>query len=282
MITAGISLDLMELDGKATPSAIVGEIMRQNPDMPLPVPLETIAAHGGIKDIKELTSEGFEGMLLTNPEKSEGVIAVKANGNPQRRRFTLGHELGHYFLPWHRQTSFNCTTTNIKEMAPDSKAARGVEMEAEANAFASEILMPSGVFKKKLRSLGEPDIGHIVRLSENFDASIEATARRYLNLSDYPVAFVFSHHSNIRYWSKGTEFPYVLCVRNGQSLPKNSFARFPGEGVTEMEELDSDIWLDAGRGKRLPEKIYEQTLHQQDGYKVSLLLIDDIPDEEDG
>ena len=82
MITAGVSLDLMELDGKATPSAIVGEIMRQNPDMPMPVPLEAIAALGGIKDIKELTTDGFEGMLLTNPEKSEGVIAVKANGYP--------------------------------------------------------------------------------------------------------------------------------------------------------------------------------------------------------
>ena len=172
MITAGVSLDLMELDGKATPSAIVGEIMRQNPDMPMPVPLEAIAALGGIKDIKELTTDGFEGMLLTNPEKSEGVIAVKANGNPQRRRFTLGHELGHYFLPWHRQTSFSCTAANIKEMAPDSKAARGVEMEAEANAFASEILMPSSVFKKKLRAFGDPDIEQVVRLSEAFDASI--------------------------------------------------------------------------------------------------------------
>lgn len=255
--------------------------MRQNPNMPLPVPLEAIAALGGIKDIQELTTEGFEGMLLTNPEKSEGVIAVKANGNPQRRRFTLGHELGHYFLPWHRQTSFSCTAESIKEAASDSKAARGVEMEAEANAFASEILMPTSIFKKKLRAFGDPDIEQVVRLSEAFDTSIEATARRYLNLSDYPVAFVFSHHSNIRYWSKGPEFPYVLSVRNGQPLPKESLARLPGEGGSEMEELDSDIWLDASRAKRLPEKIYEQTLHQQDGYKVSLLLLDDIPDDED-
>jgi Zn-dependent peptidase ImmA (M78 family) len=281
VIPDGVSLDLIELDGKATPSAIVGEILRQNPNMPLPVPLEAIAALGGIKDIQELTTEGFEGMLLTNPEKSEGVIAVKANGNPQRRRFTLGHELGHYFLPWHRQTSFSCTAESIKEAASDSKAARGVEMEAEANAFASEILMPTSIFKKKLRAFGDPDIEQVVRLSEAFDTSIEATARRYLNLSDYPVAFVFSHHSNIRYWSKGPEFPYVLSVRNGHPLPKESLARLPGEGVSETEELDSDIWLDASRGKRLPERIYEQTLHQQDGYKVSLLLLDDIPDDED-
>jgi hypothetical protein len=118
-------------------------------------------------------------------------------------------------------------------------------------------------------------------LSEIFDASIEATARRYLNLSDYAVAFVFAHHASIRYWSKGPEFPYVLNVRNGQPLPKDSPSRLPGEGVTEMEELEADMWLDAGRGKPLPEKIYEQTLFQLDGYKVSMLFVDDIPDDED-
>lgn len=80
-------------------------------------------------------------------------------------------------------------------------------MEVEANAFASEILMPTSIFKKKLRAFGDPRLEQVVRLSEAFDSSIEATARRYLNLSDYPVAFVFSHHSNIRYWSKGREFP---------------------------------------------------------------------------
>ncbi|WP_040395327.1 ImmA/IrrE family metallo-endopeptidase [Aromatoleum toluclasticum] len=275
-----ISLDLMELDGKATPVAIVGEILRQNPQMPFPVPLEALAAVSGIERIEDMTTEGFEGMLMTNPEKSRGVILVKANGNHHRRRFTIGHELGHYFLPWHRQTKFSCTAENIKDPGGDFKAARGQEMEAEANAFASELLMPSREFTKRLRSFGEPDIAQVVELSSLFGTSIEASARRLMNLSDYPVAFVFSRHDTIRYWTKGPEFPYLLRVRNGQPLPRDCAARTPGDGIADMDEVDSATWLSEERG-RLPDTIFEQTLYQQDGYKVTLLYVEDIPEDDE-
>lgn len=279
-MTADISLDLMELDGKATPTAIVDEIMRQNPQMPFPVPLESLAAASGIERIADMTTEGFEGMLMTNPEKSRGIILVKANGNQHRRRFTVGHELGHFLLPWHRQTQFSCTSESIKDTTGESKVIRGQEMEAEANAFASELLMPSSVFKKRLRSFGEPDLAHVVELSAHFYTSIEATARRFVNLSDFPVAFVFSRHETIRYWTKGSEFPYMLRVRNGQPLPPDCVARNAGDGLAEMEEIDSATWLTDDRGA-LPSAILEQTLYQQDGYKVTLLYIDELPDDEE-
>lgn len=279
-MTADISLDLMELDGKATPAAIVGEIMRQNPQIPFPVPLEPLAAASGIERIEDMTTEGFEGMLMTDPEKSRGVILVKANGNHRRRRFTIGHELGHFLLPWHRQTAFKCTAENIKETSGDSKASRSQEMETEANAFASELLMPSGEFKKRLRSFNEPDVKQVVELSSLFDTSIEATARRFMNLSDYPVAFVFSRHDNIRYWAKGPEFPYLLRVRNGHPLPRDCSARAPGDGIADMDEVDGATWLSDERG-RLPDAILEQTLYQQDGYKITLLYVEHLPDEDD-
>lgn len=57
---------------------------------------------------------------------------------PVRRRFTLAHEIGHIIIPWHRGTIID----DIE--APRSKE-RGKyrEMEAEANRFAAELLMPS-------------------------------------------------------------------------------------------------------------------------------------------
>lgn len=279
-MTANISLDLMELDGKATPTAIVGEILRQNPEMPFPVPLDSLAAVSGIERIGDMTTEGFEGMLMTDPEKSRGVILVKANGNLQRRRFTIGHELGHFLLPWHRETTFQCTAENIKETSGSLKTSRGQKMEAEANAFASELLMPIGEFKKRLREFGEPNIAQVVELSSIFDTSIQATAHRFMNLSDYPVALVFSRHDTIRYWTKGPEFPYLLRVRNGQKLPYDCEARSSGSGISDVTEVDSTTWLSDEREK-LPDSILEQTLYQQDEYKVTLLYIEGLPDEND-
>ena len=280
-MTSGISLDLMELDGKARPGEIVDEILRQNPDMLYPIPLEELAEVAGIQHIGELVTEGFEGMLMTNSEKSQGIILVKARTNPQRRRFTIGHELGHFLLPWHRQLKFSCTPENIRDLSGASSSARGIEMEAEANAFASELLMPTAAFKKLLRANGKPDIEQLITLSAHFDSSIEATTRRFVSLSEYPVAFVFSHNNTVRYWAKGTEFPYLLNVRKGQLLPKQSSSRDHGDRVGKIEELDGMVWLSDERGPNLPDRILEQTLFQNDGYKITMLYTDDIPEEDE-
>lgn len=280
-MSPSISLDQMELDGKTKPDAIVGEILRQNPEMPFPLPLEELAHVAGIKQIAELQTEGFEGMLMTDAEKSSGVILVKANGNPQRRRFTVAHELGHYLLPWHRQTKYSCTTESIKDAGDEARASRLMEMEQEANAFASELLMPTTIFRKLVRQYGEPALEQVQALSAHFDTSIQATAHRFLRLSDYPIAFVFSHNDTITYWTRGPEFPFRLRVRNGSSLPHGSPSRGSGQGLTEFEALDGLTWLSDERDEQLPDTILEQTLHQRDGYKVTLLYYDKLPNDDE-
>lgn len=280
-----LTLDLMELDGKATPMAIADEIFRQNPSLQGPIPIEEFARLAGIEKIAELTTEGFEGALITNPEKSRGVIMVKAGVNPQRRRFTIGHELGHFLLPWHRQTSFNCKQEDIKDSS-DGIGRTGTvgvrqDIEAEANAFASELLMPRLQFKARLKSYGEPELKHLLELAANYDSSVEATVWRYKALSDYPVAFVFSHNNVVRYWTRAAEFPYTLCVRKGQSLPTKSPARQNGQGISDWDEVDSYLWLEASRRKQLPDTVLEQTLYQQDGYKLTLLYIEELPEEDE-
>lgn len=74
---------------------------------------------------------------LKKPGKRPSVWVSK-NLPPVRRRFTLAHEIGHIVIPWH-------TGTIIDEIdAPRSKEkSQYLEMEAEANKFAAELLMPS-------------------------------------------------------------------------------------------------------------------------------------------
>jgi hypothetical protein len=55
-----------------------------------------------------------------------------------RRRFTLAHEIGHIIIPWHRGTIIDDI-----EAPQSSEKGRYWDMEAEANRFAAELLMPS-------------------------------------------------------------------------------------------------------------------------------------------
>lgn len=55
-----------------------------------------------------------------------------------RRRFTLAHEIGHIVIPWHTGT-----IVDDIEAPRSSEKTKYRQMEAEANRFAAELLMPS-------------------------------------------------------------------------------------------------------------------------------------------
>jgi len=209
-----ITLDLMELDGKATPEAAATGIFRQNPGVVAPVPLEEIASAAGIGEIKPLSSDGFEGMLISNPEKSEGVVFVNQNRPRPRQRFTIGHELGHFLLPWHRNLQgdsllFECTAEDMRTRGNAAPGSRK-DWEIQANEFASEILMPRRLFKTGMKRKDEPDLLHVQDLSRQFETSVEATALRYVALSDYPIAMVFAKGKQVRHAWRAAELPYFL------------------------------------------------------------------------
>ncbi len=69
-------------------------------------------------------------------------------GSTVRQRFTIAHELGHFFL--HRASS-----TVFVDAAPiffrDESSSNGSQREEiEANAFAAELLMPEDAIRQRL------------------------------------------------------------------------------------------------------------------------------------
>jgi len=60
----------------ASPERIVDGIIQKIPDLPIPVPVVELALMLDIISIEELESDGYEGGLLTDAEKSEGFILL--------------------------------------------------------------------------------------------------------------------------------------------------------------------------------------------------------------
>jgi Zn-dependent peptidase ImmA (M78 family) len=280
-----IALDLLELDGKATPDSLAAEIIRQNPDIPLPIPIEEIAAKAGILDIRPLNSEAFEGMLVADAEKSEGVIFVNQARPRPRQRFTVGHEVGHFLLPWHRNLkdgslTFECTNEDM-QASRAGKLDQRTDWEVQANEFSSEMLMPRLLFRKNMRRKDEPTLSHVLELAALFETSVEATARRYVALSDYSIAMVFAKGQHVRHAWKGPEFGYFLDVRKGSKLPEGSpsLQDRPEDTVSEFSTVESYWWINAERGRNPPEELVEQTLYQRDGYRITILYVEDLEED---
>ncbi len=96
------------------------------------VDVAKIAKGEGI-DIKEINMpEGYSGVAGFY-DKSNKVIYIEKNDPPQRKLFSIAHELGHVFLN-HQHTTvlFRITREDGKYQAEESAA----------NSFAAHLLMP--------------------------------------------------------------------------------------------------------------------------------------------
>jgi hypothetical protein len=162
----------------------------------LPVPVDQIAdscfgLH--VRDVEDLrsapgvpalgTSEGLSGLLL--PSLGEiWVNAGEARDWPPRRRFTIGHELGHWCLHRHEGAVW-CRKNAIDPPADDSEAATHHARrayppeESEANAFAAALLMPAELVRRHYERLRRQDPDDcFMQLCSLFGASGAAMSRR--------------------------------------------------------------------------------------------------------
>ena len=141
-----------------------------------------------------LETDGFIGGLITNATKSTGVILVNRDLRRGRRRFTIGHELAHLLIPTHKPGKDDRFVCSLKDLlALDPKIAdQRMRWEAEANRFASLMLLPPPIFRKEANTGKDPDLQHVVQLARRYEVSKEVAGRAYVDYRHDPVAFLIT------------------------------------------------------------------------------------------
>ena len=275
-------LDRMELADIGSPRKMAAGVLGLLPSVVFPLPVEEVALALEIKQIVDFETQAFEGALLADEAKSNCAILVRAGSRPERRRFTVGHELGHYLLPLHIPTGdgFKCTPADFNQ--EESSAARGkLAWEAEANSFAAELLMPPKEFKQRLRSARGVSVEALVSLCNDFGVSRTAGGRRMTQLADDACALVVSKEGVIKQIYRHTDFPFI-GLKIGMSFPRDALVRSfrePTGSISNIDDTDPAAWqVRELRGLEL----YEQVLAQGDGWGISLLTaeVDEEDDEE--
>lgn len=267
----GLVLDRMAIEEVGlNPQRLAEAIHRRLGHIDGPVPVADIAAALDIDEIRIEPLKSIEGALVTTPERGFGKILLNVNSSPQRRRFTLGHELLHFLNPTHVETSADGFLCSRSDMAVFKGANTGhLRQEAEANTFAIELLAPRSKLSAFLR--GAPDLEKVIECARRLDISREAAARRYVDLHAAELAVLFCKDGKLIYFDCSREFP-KLAVRPGQKcdLP-------PGEEghPTRMNEADSDDWIETAN-----HQIFEQTIWQANGHSITLLKAIAISDDD--
>lgn len=114
-----------------------------------------------------------------------GIITVNSNQNFVRQRFSIAHELGHWYL--HKgQANFVCDTTpNL--VASDFNKQNGMQTEREADQFAANLLLPPFLLQPLIRPKQDITFDVIKGVADIFRASILATAIQIARLDSHSI-----------------------------------------------------------------------------------------------
>lgn len=281
-----LTVTRMDLDGSTSPTALVTKILKAEPGLTLPIPIEQIARQLDIADIRELAADGFVGGLITDTSRSDGFILVKQGLIEERRRFTIGHELGHFLMVHHRPpaTGFQCSAVDMNRRAVRKEELPPAQRwEVEANEFASLMLMPPPMWRREAGCYRDPDLAQIAPLAKAFGVSREAAARTYVTYHEQSVAIALVKDGRIEriYRPTSSAFP-ALSIKPGDPVPPSSvFHRAKQVLVqpSDMVEANAAGWVQSEWGRRMPD-LSEQVLFRQNGYAFILLWSDTVADDD--
>lgn len=275
-----MTLSRLELDGLGSPADIARRIHELAPDLPPNFSIEDICRRLDIIGIEDKPVTSFEAMLLMDANKAWGSIVVAQGRRPERRRFSIGHELGHFLIPTHMPrpgVPFACSLDDFHQLDTSEKTRRK-RIEAEANKFAVHLLMPPTRIRAGMLSR-EPDLRDIVRLASDFAMSKEAMARAYIDAQHAAVAVIVLKDGLLHRAYRGTDFPWIE-PRLGQRVPEDSIAHShrlsPGE-FSESEECEPDVWFEQRNASRV--EVVTEQLHGQSSGFAMLLLHAELADE---
>ena len=276
-----MTITRLDLDGLGAPTAIAGRILELDNDLPIIIPLEDLCRRLDISSIQEIDTEAFEAALVMDVNKAAGAILLARNRSSQRMRYSLAHELGHWLIPTHRPDSgrgFECQLDDFHRVNEQEQNWRR-RIEAEANRFASALLMPPQRVRGEMGRTS--DLQDIIVLAKKFGVSKEAMARAYVDASREPAAVLILRYGLVARVDRNSDFPWI-DVRIGHRVPSESLASAtrPAASMSELEECDPAIWLserDVGRTELLLEQVHGQA----NGFAMVLLHAEVIDAEDE-
>jgi len=164
--------------------AVLAEAVREDYSITGPLEAAPLLRELGITISYGHYDAAFDGMLelrgdrfhiYCNLDRLEGA-------NTPRSRFTIGHELGHYFIDEHRNAL-------LRGLVPPHGSKCEFEsdllVEREADRFASHLLMPRREFGA-LATRQKPGLPGILTVAEHFKSSVTSVAIRYAQLESVP------------------------------------------------------------------------------------------------
>ena len=167
---------------------------------------------------------------LKNKDRKPQIF-INRFSDANRKRFTLAHELAHIIIPWH--VGSIVSHINVYQYFVDRVYA---EIEAEANRFASEILLPSEWLEKKIKHFNGNPIDFTRKIAEKAKVSFLSTSITVLNVlpSGYLLAVISEKDVVV---NSGRSIGTIAQEPQKNEIIKDITNYYPGATDVEYEEI---------------------------------------------
>jgi IrrE N-terminal-like domain len=199
------------------------------------VELTDILYSRGISLIRNAPLTNAEGRILLR--KDRAIVTVNASiSYAPKRRFILAHELGHYELHRGLADQFIERVGSLDELSGPTNS-----LEAQANAFASELLIPYWLV---MQTFNEPDLfDQVSQLATYCQTSLTATALRMAELSPFPLVVFCTQASRIQ-WCRHSPSWSFPQLSTGQRIPPRSITeQLSRHTKGSADSIDAHEWI---------------------------------------
>ena len=144
-----------------------------------PIDHNFVTSYLDVSGIEETELE-VAGCLICNGQ--DVTIHVNASDSMSRQRFTIFHECTHtFFRGFKQEPQYRCT--------PSAMPGRDGDLEALCDHGASSLLLPQRYLGDHLLEANF-GIATLMDVAETYEASLEATGHRIVDLAPYPTLFI--------------------------------------------------------------------------------------------
>jgi Zn-dependent peptidase ImmA (M78 family) len=229
---------------------------------PTDIELEAIAHCVGV-EVNYRRLAGCEAQIIGY--KDRAIVYVSPDTSPHRRRFSTGHELGHWHH--HRGRSFVCRSSDIgKPIDEKSKDA-----ERQADAYSGDLILPPFMVGPRLERLGEISVDAIAELASQFKASITATAIRVVRMTREPLILV-AHNLLGRMWQWPTITAGRMRVRDDVDARSSAFVSMAGGNkASAVRKEPANYWFERRHVEQFDVKV--QSFRTVEGEILTLLRV---------
>jgi Zn-dependent peptidase ImmA (M78 family) len=242
-------------------------------------PAEELLTELGISDPADIELEAIahcvgvevEYRRLANCEaqiigyRNRAVVYVSSDTRPHRKRFSTGHELGHWHH--HRGQSFVCRSSDIGRPIDE----KSKDAERQADAYSGDLILPPFMVGPRLERMGEISLDGIADLAADFYASVTATAIRTIRMTRQPVILV-AHDRFGRNWQWPSITAGRMRVRDDVEHRSAAFISMAGGNkAANPRKEPANYWFDRRHVEQFDVKV--QSFRTAEGESLTLLRV---------